>query len=300
MANNIRLIATDLDGTFFDSHGQVIPANIEAFRDANAAGIAIAISSGRCVTDIRYVHDTIGLKTWIIGFNGAIVCAPDSDEGIFSKPIDRALLEKMLTFLEDELDIYYHISCVGVRYVLARGRHLPDAERTRIGLSAHGIRIEFINTWREAPDEILNSCMKVIASTRIPEEAARLQEEAPKLGLPLTITSSWWNNIEVVAEGVDKGEGIRKLCEHLGITTDQVMVLGDQMNDYAMFAVAGWPVAMGNGDDRIKVAARIVSGTNDEAGVAQAVRRYALGESEEEVAAKIGQFTIQAGDAEAF
>lgn len=300
MEKPIRLIATDLDGTFFDSKGQVIPANIEAFRDAENAGVALAISSGRCPVDIRHVHEKIGMKTWVIGFNGAIITPPDSDEAVFSQCVDRPVLEKLLTYLEDELDIYYHISCVGVRYVLARGRHLPEAERTRVSLTAHGLRIEFINTWKEVPDEYLNSCMKVIASSRIPEEAARLQEETPKLGLPLTIASSWWNNIEAVAKCVDKGEGIRRLCEHLGITTDQVMVLGDQMNDYAMFQVAGWPVAMGNGDERIKAAARVISGTNDEAGVAQAVRRYVLGETEEEIAAKIGHCTIAAGDAEAF
>lgn len=300
MANNIRLIATDLDGTFFDSRGQVIPANIEAFRDAEAAGVAIAISSGRCPVDIQHVQSKIGMDTWSIGFNGAIVANPATDETIFSQTIERPVLEKLLTYLEDELDIFYHISCVGVRYVLARGRHREAAENTRKGLTAHGLRIEFIDTWRDAPDEILNTCMKVIASSKIPEEAARLQQETPALGLPLTIASSWWNNIEAVAAGVDKGEGIRRLCDHLGITTDQVMVLGDQMNDYAMFQVAGWPVAMANGDNRIKAAARIVSGTNDEAGVAQAVRRYVLGESPEEVAAKIGCCTIQGGNAEAF
>ncbi len=71
--SNIRLIATDLDGTFFDSNSGIIPANVAAFRDAQAAGIAVAICSGRCPVDIRYVHRQMNLDTWIIGFNGAIV-----------------------------------------------------------------------------------------------------------------------------------------------------------------------------------------------------------------------------------
>ena len=53
--SNIRLIATDLDGTFFDAHSQIIPANVDAFRQAQASGIAVAICSGRCPVDIRYV-----------------------------------------------------------------------------------------------------------------------------------------------------------------------------------------------------------------------------------------------------
>ncbi len=274
--SNIRLIATDLDGTFFDSRSQVILENVEAFREAQAAGIAVAICSGRCPVDIRYVHRQMGLDTWIIGFNGAIVREPMTQEDIFCQPLERSALERLLTFLEEDQDVYYNMCTVGLRYLMARGRHRARAESGRLHLGAHGVQTHFIESWREIPASELDRCMKVIASSDDPTEAKRLKGDTRQAGFPLTITSSWWNNIEVVAQGVDKGVGISHLCRYLGISTDDVMVLGDQENDLSMFRVAGWPVAMANGDDAVKAAARIVTVSNDEAGVAQAVRRYAL------------------------
>lgn len=274
--STIRLIATDLDGTFFDSSSGIIPANVAAFRDAQAAGIAVAICSGRCPVDIRYVHRQMNLDTWIIGFNGAIVREPGAQADIFCQPLVRAALERLLTFLEEDQDVYYNMCTVGLRYLMARGRHRARAESGRLHLGAHGVQTHFIESWHEIPEAELDRCMKVIASSPDRSEAERLKRDAARAGFPLTITSSWWNNIEVVAQGVDKGVGIRRLCQHLGISTADVMVLGDQKNDLPMFRVAGWPVAMGNGDEAVKAAARIITASNDEAGVAQAVRRYAL------------------------
>lgn len=274
--SNIRLIATDLDGTFFDAHSQIIPANVDAFRQAQASGIAVAICSGRCPVDIRYVHRQMGLDTWIIGFNGAVVREPGAPADIFCQPLERPALERLLTFLEEDQDVYYNMCTVGLRYLMARGRHRARAESGRLHLGAHGVQTHFIDSWREIPEAELDRCMKVIASSPDRSEAERLKRDAAGAGFPLTITSSWWNNIEVVARGVDKGVGIQRLCDHLGISTADVMVLGDQKNDLPMFRVAGWPVAMANGDEAVKAAARIVTASNDEAGVAQAVRRYAL------------------------
>lgn len=68
-------------------------------------------------------------------------------------------------------------------------------------------RPHFIESWHEIPEAELDRCMKVIASSPDRSEAERLKRDAARAGFPLTITSSWWNNIEVVAQGVDKGVG---------------------------------------------------------------------------------------------
>ena len=213
--SNIRLIATDLDGTFFDAHSQTIPANVDAFREAQASGIAVAICSGRCPVDIRYVHRQMGLDTWIIGFNGAVVREPGAPADIFCQPLERPALERLLTFLEEDQDVYYNMCTVGLRYLMARGRHRARAESGRLHLGAHGVQTHFIDSWREIPEAELDRCMKVIASSPDRSEAERLKRDAAGAGFPLTITSSWWNNIEVVARGVDKGVGIQRLCGHL-------------------------------------------------------------------------------------
>lgn len=75
---------------------------------------------------------------------------------------------------------------------------------------------------------------------------------------------------------VNKGAGLHALAQALHVTADQVMAIGDEGNDIAMFDYAGCAVAMGNGSDVAKAHADHVVATNDEGGVAEAIRQYAL------------------------
>ena len=76
---------------------------------------------------------------------------------------------------------------------------------------------------------------------------------------------------------MDKGQGVKEFAGLLGIPLSQVMTLGDQENDIPMLRAVGCGVAMGNASPETKAAAAFVTGTNDKAGFAAAVRWYALG-----------------------
>ena len=62
-----------------------------------------------------------------------------------------------------------------------------------------------------------------------------------------------------------KGDALRAACEHLGITTDEVVAFGDSENDIEMFRAAGAAVAMGQADEHTKAEATHITGRNDEA-----------------------------------
>lgn len=85
--------------------------------------------------------------------------------------------------------------------------------------------------------------------------------------------------LEMLDRRVDKGAGVQALAETLGIDREEVMAIGDQENDIAMLEYAGIGVAMGNAIDSVKNVAQVVTKTNEEHGVAVAIRQYALGES---------------------
>ena len=84
------------------------------------------------------------------------------------------------------------------------------------------------------------------------------------------------DNIEVNAQGADKGSALRALAERLGIPREKVMALGDNGNDVTMLQYAGVSVAMGDGSPEAKAAARFLTAPHDQNGLAQAVRQYAL------------------------
>lgn len=76
---------------------------------------------------------------------------------------------------------------------------------------------------------------------------------------------------EATAAGVDKGSGLKTLCDYLGIKQENVMALGDQANDMPMLKYAGLGVAMGNAVEVTKKIADKVTTDCDHDGVAKAV-----------------------------
>ncbi len=80
--------------------------------------------------------------------------------------------------------------------------------------------------------------------------------------------------LELLNPKVNKGQGLKELCERLKIAPEEVMAIGDERNDLAMFAFAGTSVAMGNGNDLVKQAADYVTSSNDEDGIAQAIEKF--------------------------
>ena len=81
---------------------------------------------------------------------------------------------------------------------------------------------------------------------------------------------------EFMAPGVTKGAALVEILDDLGIGKDEVMAVGDSENDASLLSAAGFPVAMGNAVPALKALASVVTGTNSEDGVAQALRRYIL------------------------
>ena len=82
--------------------------------------------------------------------------------------------------------------------------------------------------------------------------------------------------IEVMARGVDKGAAIAGLIERLGLEREDVIACGDGLNDLSMIRYAGLGVAMANAQPEVKEAADVVTLSNDEDGVAEAIERYIL------------------------
>ncbi len=270
----IRLIATDLDGTFLGSNAEIPEDNAASFREAVRKGITVCICSGRSPGDIRHLLMGIGCRAWMIGYNGAVIQSPE-EISIYQKTIERDPLVNALQWIEST-GILYHMCVLEKRYIISRAEDLVRAEKSLHSLASHGVPAVILSTWNEIPEDELYRCMKIIVSGKNLEDGLFLRSEAEKQIRSLTVTSSWFNNIEVVAQKVDKGSALLHLCRHLGIPSDEVMAFGDQKNDLPMLNVVGWPVVMANGDDEAKAAARIIAPANTESGVSTVLRNMVL------------------------
>ena len=91
----------------------------------------------------------------------------------------------------------------------------------------------------------------------------------------LSCLYSHWNFLEISRKSVSKGIALERFCRARGISPEGLAAIGDSDNDLSMFAFAGMPIAMGNAPDHVKQAARWVTASNGEAGVAVALRHCA-------------------------
>ena len=92
----------------------------------------------------------------------------------------------------------------------------------------------------------------------------------------LSVTSSTWNNIEINIASANKGRALVRFAEHFGWTAESCMSFGDGMNDLSMIKAAGTGVAMANACPEVLAAANYVSLSNDEDGVAAALRHFGI------------------------
>ena len=105
---------------------------------------------------------------------------------------------------------------------------------------------------------------------------SRLMEEIAGLFPETAVTSSVPFNIEINSREADKGRALAALCAVLGIDRKDTMAFGDGSNDITMLRAAGLGIAMANADEDVKRAAAYITGSNNDAGVAAAIEKFAL------------------------
>ncbi len=242
---NIKLIALDIDGTILDGNGTVSEANQEAIRLAQEKGIYIVLSTGRSLITCQHIAESLNISSYLITANGSEIW--DFATG--------NLVE----------------------------RHLIAPERIQMMWDlAHTHQINFWTlttekVWREEfpNDPTIYEWLKFGYDT--PDDDLRhMILEKLKQYDEFELSNSSPTNIEVNAKGVNKGTGLLKVCQLLGISVEEVMAIGDSLNDISMIKEAGYGIAMGNAQEIVKETANWTTATNKESGVAKAIHHWVL------------------------
>jgi Cof subfamily protein (haloacid dehalogenase superfamily) len=278
---HIRLIVFDLDGTALTSEKIISRRTWEAFDAAIKTGIRLVPATGRQLNFLPQGLPEYPGIPYIIANNGATVFSPVekkillhrplSGEGartvlaecrtckalIFGSNADRSILDNGGTCWED-------------REILALYRQWESLWSPRLG----NLEEVFLAGGKgKALGQEL--CKFSLVFTRKAEHARSF--EMLKAHADVQITSSDRNNLELVRPGVGKETALRFVAEKLGLAMNQVMTIGDNLNDIGMIREAGFGVAMGNALPEVKGEAAFVTASCDEDGVALAIER-ALGE----------------------
>lgn len=280
MNRKIRLIALDLDGTLFNSNGQISEKNRAALRCAAAGQTVVVISTGRPYIGLPLAEmKEIGID-YAITANGA---------GVYRITDRKCLLEDVISpgegaALLRELYRYpVHIDAFigGGAYTQSSTRGMINRLQVSESLRA------YIRDTRTVVDDLAGFIwdhqlgIQKLTINFIPDAGGALaaRDDVANLlsGYPaFHFVSGGFSNIEVNKSGVSKAKGLRFLCEALQIPLAQTMACGDSENDLAILTAAGLGVAMANAEPKLLKAADFVTRSNNEDGVAYALWRAGL------------------------
>ncbi|PCK19661.1 phosphatase [Bacillus pumilus] len=283
---NIQLIATDLDGTLLNSEHKVSQENEQALKEAKASGIEVVVSTGRAYFDVKSIFDELGMNTWVISANGAVIHDP-TGQVYHSAALQEEKAKQILSWLE-ERDYYYEVFTNEAIFTPNRGRELlaiemdrlksanPETDRSVLKQAAEVQYSQSGFAYIDTYDELFREDQKLsfynILGFSFFQDRLKAGWDMFGQDSDLTLVSSADHNFEIGAKDASKGQALTRLSEKLGIPLSQTAAVGDSLNDESMLRVAGVGVAMGNARKDIKEIADHVTLTNDEHGVAHMIQ----------------------------
>ena len=270
--DDIRLIASDVDGTMLP-RGGVISENLRnAVGQCRAKGIPFIIASGRWIGAMGDVIAQSGCAGMpLIIANGAAVLDGDGQplKEWFIDDADAPKVYDILRGFDVQINGYGRnvLYCLNTA-ALKRRSSMIDGY---IGMKDHRLVLEDRAAFE---NEGLRNAYKLEALSENPAIIAGVEDALKDTGLSVTHSSA--RNVEIMAPGVNKGAALHWLAEHLNIPAERCMAFGDNMNDFDLLSAAGWPVAVGNADRALKQIARIVAPADVDDGVAKTLFEYVL------------------------
>lgn len=243
---NYKMVALDLDGTTLTDDKRITENSRYWINKAVDAGVTVIFSTGRGIQTAGEIWKDIGLDGPMVMVNGAEIWKGTGE-----------ILER--TFIDGEY--------IRKLYELAVSK----------GADFWGYSIESLSNQNNWTEEMFDRrWMKFGIRCDDLNIIDSLRQEVISWG-NLEVTRSALVNMEISSRGITKEYGVRKVCDYLGIAMEDVMAIGDDLNDLKLIKAVGLGIAMENGNSILKEAADKITVTNENDGVAKAIQENLFG-----------------------
>ena len=267
-AEPIRLVVSDIDGTLVNHAKALTPRARAAIAALDARGIGFTVTTARPPVGLRPVYAMLGLKVTAAAINGGAIV--DGNFNIIEqKLLPAEVARRAVAFLRGR----------GIDPWLFTDTHwyIGDPDGDNVGLETRTIAQDPIVVPDFSPD-LYGRVLKVIGSCNDHALLARCETELQaELAGEAIASRSQAYYLDVTHPGAHKGEAVNSLAKAFGVPVSAVLTIGDGTNDIPMLEAAGFGVAMGNGSDAVKAAAKAVTEDCEHDGFAKAIERYVLG-----------------------
>lgn len=286
-----KLVAIDLDGTMLNSYGMVTENTKQAIKNTINKGTEVIIASGRPIDSIKTIAKEIGSENYFIAGNGALIYDIKKDEIIYEKFMNKQKVLEIIKICEEN-SISYNIYTE--KTIIAKGlkynvlyyykENLKKEENKKTNITIVEDVYEYIKNLENEKflkitvcDETKSVFNSIIRKLRTVEDidvldVLHMSRKMIKQGTEDVPIEYYYTEISL--KDVDKWNAIEYLAEKMNISKDEIIAIGDNINDKKMIENAKVGIAMGQSTPVITEIADFVTTNNNEDGVAKALEKY--------------------------
>ena len=245
----VKMTAVDMDGTLLTTDKRILPETIEAISEAEKAGISVVLATGRAVAEIKEYRHALKSISYGITESGGLLYDFRREQILWCHSFDMEMREIIIeaSFRENVI-----LQAMAGGAVFMEEGCLQDLARHRIDHFA-GLFRDSCTMVPDIRSQILYGKEEIEKINLYHTDSAarkRTRERLAHTGLELA--DSEYTSLEISPPGVCKGDALLRLCGLQGISIKNVAAIGDSDNDFTMLRAAGFPIAMGNANGRVK------------------------------------------------
>jgi Cof subfamily protein (haloacid dehalogenase superfamily) len=274
----IRLLALDIDGTLLDSRGRLPDAHRDAVVEAAVNGVEVALVTGRSFHFTLPVAALLPIPLTLIVNNGAVVKDKTGAtylRRVLARDAARQVLaetrayEDSVAIVFDRADLDDERQIVFERMDWGHPHRRGYYEKNKAFITEATGPLADVLT--EDPIQVMFN--GGVDQMRRLVDALRALSSADQFSVAITeYVPRDFSLVDVNGAGCSKGTTLARWAAARGWSRDGVMAVGDNLNDVEMLDFAGTAVVMGNATDDLKSRGYRLTGTNDDGGLASAIR----------------------------
>lgn len=286
-----KLIAIDIDGTLLNSYGDITEKNKEAINMALQKNIEVVVTSGRMPKAIIPIANEVNANNYIISGNGASIYDIQKNETIYNNYMSKKKLLEIIDICEKN-SMFYNVYTnnviltkslnYNILYYHNENKKHPQDKKIKINILDN--IYEYIKSYEgndflkiticDNDETIFKSMLNKLKEIKNVDilEVAHMSRKIIKHGSEEIEISYFYT--EVTNENVNKWRAIQELIKRLNIKEEEVMTIGDNVNDKEMIINAGIGIVTANSSPEMKKIAKEVVASNDESGVAEAIYNH--------------------------
>ena len=270
----IRLIAIDIDGTLLDNRGHMPDINRDTVREALDAGVEVALVTGRSFHHAHPVGVALSDRVPLIVSNGALMKRTDG-RTLHRHVLDPTVTKEIIfTVREHRRGAALIFDREGADQYLYEGIDWQHPNRR----GYYELNRQFMTELSPLEDGLTESPLQLAFTGRVDEMrhlAALVRSLDVAKAVTVTLTeyeARDFSLLDITVSGCSKGAMLTTWLERRGVDAQEVMAVGDNLNDREILALVGHPVVMGNAVDELKAVGWPTTASHDEGGLAQAIR----------------------------